>query len=534
METTEFNRSGVALMGWNYNGQDLNTVYFNGNVVFRKRNNPYQGKHITITITNPILQSEYDIDDLIYFKINIVSDGTETFDAFNIEWERSGDFWSIDNKQSGQTTEIGSNNDCYYQITETDILAWADGVGISIENELILTDNATGNVLDSSLYTIIDNWTPTVTLADPNPNMEIIVTEISSPVDGIAYNLGERIRYTISITNNGNLGLTNVSLTEATDMNAWTVLSAPVGYNRSFSGQHTITEDDIINGLVTIYPEINADTPYKEQPEITIEETYDFENIAEPYPKLSIEQRVTSTPSSGDTYEVGDTINYEIYVTNIGNLTLFNMFIEDEFTGDSWTSFAGRESISPGETWPFATSHRVTEYDAISGTVINVATAYGEDIQGNSDEVSSEISVDVKTQYTLTVNYYTQNLDNTFTKQTASTFTNVYNYGEYYTVTSPNSSGVFTGRTPDQARVTGQITADTTIDVYYTLIPYILTINYLFTDGTTAYSPSYNQTYYYEQSYSVTSPTISGYTPNTDIVSGNMPARDVIVTVVYI
>ena len=169
METTEFNRTGVALMGWNYNGQDLNTVYFNGNVVFRKKN-LYQGKHITITYTNPFIQSEYDVGDLIDFNISIVNDGTETYDAFDITWERTGDTWNIDSMQIGETRSLEEGT---YLVTQADILAYADGYNISMENEVIYTNHITEQVLDNSLYTIIDNWTPTVNLASPKQTLTI-------------------------------------------------------------------------------------------------------------------------------------------------------------------------------------------------------------------------------------------------------------------------------------------------------------------------------------------------------------------------
>jgi len=242
----------------------------------------------------------------------------------------------------------------------------------------------------------------------------------------------------------------------------------------------------------------------------------------------------TSTPTHDGNYAVGDTVEWTCTITNTGNITFLQdgSTISCELTEDEYSSLL--RSLSPGVSLEYPFSYTITPADAINGSVLATIEFNGTIENGENYETDEEFYIDnIDSQYTLTVNYYTQNLDGTFTKQTASTFTNVYNYGEYYTVTSPSSSGVFLGRTPDQARVTGQITEDTTINVYYTLIPYILTINYIFIDGATAYSPSYQGTYYYEQSYSVTSPTVFGYTPDLAIVSGNMPARDVIYTVIY-
>ena len=71
------------------------------------------------------------------------------------------------------------------------------------------------------------------------------------------------------------------------------------------------------------------------------------------------------------------------------------------------------------------------------------------------------------------------------------------------------------------------------VTAQYTINSYLLTINYIYADGTTA-APTYSQSYNYGAAYSVTSPVIDGYTASTAVVSGTMGTQAVTVTVTYV
>ena len=63
-------------------------------------------------------------------------------------------------------------------------------------------------------------------------------------------------------------------------------------------------------------------------------------------------------------------------------------------------------------------------------------------------------------------------------------------------------------------------------------LPYTLTINYLYENGSTAV-PSYTARVNYGDTYSVTSPNVQGHSPSRQIVSGTMGATNMSVDVVY-
>jgi uncharacterized repeat protein (TIGR01451 family) len=68
---------------------------------------------------------------------------------------------------------------------------------------------------------------------------------------------------------------------------------------------------------------------------------------------------------------VGETINYDIVVENVGTVTLTNVAVDDDLTNDSWII-----DLGPGQSTTFTTSYNITHTDFNNGSVIiNIATA---------------------------------------------------------------------------------------------------------------------------------------------------------------
>ena len=89
---------------------------------------------------------------------------------------------------------------------------------------------------------------------------------------------------------------------------------------------------------------------------------------------LAITKETTSTPAAADgKYTLGERIRYTITVTNDGNLTIRDIIVTDDLTGDTWKI----ASLAPGASKEFKTSYKVTEADVLAGKVLNEATATG-------------------------------------------------------------------------------------------------------------------------------------------------------------
>ena len=118
--------------------------------------------------------------------------------------------------------------------------------------------------------------------------------------------------------------------------------------------------------------------------------------------------------------------------------------------------------------------------------------------------------------YNLTINYYYENSSDPI----ATAYTDQLIYQSTYSVVSPNVSGYLA----DQTTVSGTITEDTVINVYYSPTAGLLTIIYIKNDTSEEISRFSSTDYATGQSYSITSPSVTGYTPDHEVISGTMSA----------
>ena len=129
------------------------------------------------------------------------------------------------------------------------------------------------------------------------------------------------------------------------------------------------------------------------------------------------------------------------------------------------------------------------------------------------------------TTYRLTIRYW---LWDTRENRACPDFAAAYAAGSAYSVLSPSLPGY----TVSMERVTGVLTEDTEVDVYYTVNRYTLQVYFRYEDGRVA-APSYTGEYDYGAVYWVISPEIAGYTASIRQCRDTMPARNLIITVIY-
>ena len=230
------------------------------------------------------------------------------------------------------------------------------------------TDPKGGEVLKSG---VVDD--PTVTAA---PSLHIKkVADITKDAKA-----GDVITYTITVTNNGNIDLQNVvvtdDLTGLTGDNAYKIGDLAKGASTTFETTYTVTEDDVVAGGVTNVATGSADNKGDKPTEVIPgEATTDTEAVS---PSISVEK-----VADNGVYGAGDEIHYTITVTNTGNVKLSGVNVVDEKTGLNETV-----DIAAGASQSFDTTYAVTEGDIDAGEVVNVATAKGTDPKGT--EVSGE------------------------------------------------------------------------------------------------------------------------------------------------
>ena len=183
--------------------------------------------------------------------------------------------------------------------------------------------------------------------------------------------VGEVINYTFTVTNTGNVTLTNVTVTDPKA----TVAGGPIASlapgasdSTTFTATHTVTQADLDAGSFANTATVTATPPSGPN----VQDTDSHTSTAVQSPAISIVKNADKTAFSA----VGDVINYTFTVTNTGNVTLTNVTVTD-----SKETVAGGPvaSLAPGasDSATFTASHTVTQGDLDAGSFANTATATG-------------------------------------------------------------------------------------------------------------------------------------------------------------
>ena len=193
-------------------------------------------------------------------------------------------------------------------------------------------------------------------------------------------NAGDKINYAFTVTNTGNVTLTNVTITDP----KITVVGGPIASlapgasnNTTFTGSYTLTQADVNAGTFTNTAEACGTPPSGSAVCDTDDDTRNFT------PNLAIELLKTGTlditaAAPSNRVDAGDKVNYAFTVTNNSNVTLTNVTLADTIGGVS-ISGGPIASLAPGavDSTTFTGSYTLTQADINAGTFTNTATACG-------------------------------------------------------------------------------------------------------------------------------------------------------------
>ena len=161
------------------------------------------------------------------------------------------------------------------------------------------------------------------------------------------------------------------------------------------------------------------------------------------------------------------------------------------------------------------------EYSITSPTI----TGYTPDLEVVTGVMTEDKTIDViytKNTYSLTIKYI-----NSYGNEVANQYYGEYKYLDEYSVKSPT----ITGHTPNIDTVSGKITKNEVVYVYYGINRHRLTIYYNDEYGNQI-STTYNCSMDYGNNYYEPSPVIYGYTPDIKFVEGILD-KDYVYTVTY-
>ncbi|MDB4175592.1 hypothetical protein N9766_04460, partial [Flavobacteriaceae bacterium] len=280
-----------------------------------------------------------------------------------------------------------------YVITQQDIDAG------EVVNSASVTGTAPTAVVVSDISgDTITNDTPTVT--DVCQAASVALVKVGTYDDGdCTAAVGDVITYAFSVSNTGNVTLTNVVVADP----LVTMLGGPIASlapgaidTASYTASYTITQQDIDAGVFS-----NQATATGTAPSGTSVTDLSGTSIDNDTPTdtpicqdASIALVKTSSYDDGDcTSEVGNFITYTFSVTNTGNVTLTNVIVEDPLVTISGVAIA---SLAPGaiDTTTYTASYTITQQDIDAGVFSNQATATGTTPSGSDITDLSGTSLD--------------------------------------------------------------------------------------------------------------------------------------------
>ena len=209
---------------------------------------------------------------------------------------------------------------------------------------------------------------------------------------------GSTITYSFVVTNTGPVPLATIAVSDP-KVGAVTCppgALAPGAAVTCTAAPYVLTQADVTAGVVDNTAVASGNTGVPGDPDVT-----DDDSTSTPIDHdatLALEKRA-GTPvdvnGSGLT-DAGDTIAYTFTVTNTGNVPVTDVAVSDPLVG---TVTCDVTSLAPGEdaTCVADEVYVVTEADEVTGAVVNVATASGEDVSGDpvtSNEDSTTTPVD--------------------------------------------------------------------------------------------------------------------------------------------
>ncbi|MFV8226837.1 beta strand repeat-containing protein, partial [Christiangramia aquimixticola] len=260
-----------------------------------------------------------------------------------------------------------------YILTQDDINAG------EVVNTAVVTSNETTDPVNSNEET---------TDIDQSPNMELVKSgTYQDNGDGIV-NAGDKIIYSFTVTNTGNVTLTNIQVTDP----KVTVSGGPISLapgasdNTTFTAEYILTQDDINAGEVVNTAVVTSDETT--DPVNSNEETTDIDQN----PNMELAKSGSYQDNGDGIVNAGDKIIYTFTVTNTGNVTLTNIQVTDPKV----TVSGGPISLAPGasDNTTFTAEYILTQDDINAGEVVNTAVVTSDETTDpvNSNEETTEIS----------------------------------------------------------------------------------------------------------------------------------------------
>ena len=224
---------------------------------------------------------------------------------------------------------------------------------------------------------------------------------------GTADAAGEVISYTIDVTNDGNMTLTDPVVSDPFVSDLAPVTAGgfnsgdadhdgklDVGETWHYTANHAVSQTEIdAGGSIANTASVTTDQGATASGDASV--------TVVQHPHLTLEKSGTWVDGDADGLaDPGEHIDYSFLVTNDGNVTLHNVVVNDPLLGGPVSGPDSGDSINPGvldvgETWTFHADYAILQGDIDAGHVHNTATAtaLGPQNQPASDNADNDTTL---------------------------------------------------------------------------------------------------------------------------------------------
>ncbi|KAB3542710.1 MAG: DUF11 domain-containing protein, partial [ANME-2 cluster archaeon] len=260
------------------------------------------------------------------------------------------------------------------------------------ELPVINTGTAAGNdsIIEPTTLTASDTAAVTV-VGTPSINLTKTMTNNADEDGSNDVSLGDTLTYTFDVTNDGDLNLDPVTVTDpmpglsAISCDATSLVS---GASMTCTATYTVTQADVDAGWInntataTGSPTTGGDVTDTDDENVTVPQD----------PSINLTKTMSANADEDESGDVslGDTLTYTFSVTNDGNVNLDPVNVTDPMPGLSALS-CDATSLAPSASMTCTATYTVTQADVDAGSIHNMATAtgtppIGDDVTDTDDE----------------------------------------------------------------------------------------------------------------------------------------------------
>ena len=279
-----------------------------------------------------------------------------------------------------------------YRVTQSDVDA----------GSVVDTATATGTDTQGITSPPSSLSSATVPTVAASPSVSLAKIGLASGGDSNPLFVGETISYSYLVTNTGNVDLASVAVNDPGQGGVTCPTPAAPGLAPGASetctadGTALVTQGDVDRGSVTdTATATGTDTQGHTSPP---SDPSTFVVSGTPDPEVVLNKSAQVTPAADQSaVQVGDTIAYSYTVTNVGNVDLASVAVDDPALGHVTCPTPATPGLAPGssETCTADNTYTVTQADVDAGSVVDTATATGTDTEGDTSPPSAPSTVTV-------------------------------------------------------------------------------------------------------------------------------------------